>query len=229
MIFAAFFLIISIAPVYAQRGGHGGGSHASSGGSHGGFSSGHSGGFPSHSGFSGGYGGSHVGVGSGWVNGSRGVRIRTYGYGYRRGYPYWGYGYPWGYYVGIDPYWWWDTYPSESDSDQRAEASAMNEQNLEEQQALRDQDQDLYARNSGPRQSATTASQEDNSPATVLVYRDQHQREVQNYAIVDEMLWIFTPQRIEKVPLAILDVPATIKANEDRGVDFRLPESRAGQ
>jgi hypothetical protein len=61
------------------------------------------------------------------------------------------------------------------------------------------------------------------------VFRDQHQREIQNYAIVDEMLWIFTPQRIEKVPLAVLNVPATIKANEDRGVEFRLPESSTGQ
>ncbi len=108
----------------------------------------------------------------------------------------------------------------------------MNADNLQEQQALREQDQDAYGapmRQPPHASPAPAATQADNSPATVLVFRDQHQREIRNYAIVDEMLWIFSPQRIEKVPLAILDVPATIKANDDRGIDFRLPESSSGQ
>jgi hypothetical protein len=59
--------------------------------------------------------------------------------------------------------------------------------------------------------------------ATVLVFRDQHKQEVQNYAIVGQTLWIFTEQQARKVPLSDLDVTATTKANEDRGIDFRLP------
>jgi hypothetical protein len=47
---------------------------------------------------------------------------------------------------------------------------------------------------------------------------------VQNYAIVGETLWIVTEERARKVPISDLDIPATRKANEDRGVDFRLPE-----
>jgi hypothetical protein len=246
--FAAFLLIISVVPVCAQ---HGGG-HGSSGGSHGGFSGGHSsfsgshGRFVGHSGFVGHgsvVGGSHVAshfgshVGSGQRSFVRGDHSRNgrvgfrnrYGYGY--GYPY--YGYPLYAYGGIDPYWWWDTYSSndQDDAQQREEAAEMNAQNLEQQQALREQDQDAYARPmSRPHASpARAAEQAENSPATVLVFRDQHQREIQNYAIVDEMLWIFTPQRIEKVPLAVLNVPATIKANDDRGVGFRLPEASTGQ
>lgn len=246
---AAFLLIIAIVPVCAQRSsGHSsGGSHGSVGGGHASFG-GHvssGGSFGGHAGFVGpgaGYSGGHYGAGS--RPGSRtyghsgGVRIRTYGvrnrfgYGYRYGYPYGysNYGYPYYGYAGIDPYWWWDTYPSESEAQQRAEANEMNQENLEEQQALREQDEDAYARPMPrPRQAPAASQQAENDPATVIVFRDQHQREVKNYAIVNEMLWIFTPQRIEKVPLAILDVPATIKANEDRGVDFRLPESGEGQ
>ena len=107
----------------------------------------------------------------------------------------------------------------------------MNAENLEEQRALREQDQ-AYARPMRQPPHATqarAAEPAENGPATVLVFRDQHQREIQNYAIVDEMLWIFSPQRIEKVPLAVLNVPATIKANEDRGVEFHLPEASTGQ
>ena len=107
----------------------------------------------------------------------------------------------------------------------------MNAENLQEQQALREQDQDLYARQMArPRQPQPSVSEKaENDPATILLFRDQHTREVQNYAIVDEMLWIFTPTRIEKVPLAVLDIPATMQANENRGVDFRLPGVSQGQ
>jgi len=110
-------------------------------------------------------------------------------------------------------------------------ANEMNEENLEEQQALGEQDQDAYAqarRQSRPAQSSASQSAE-NDPKTVLIFRDQHQREIQNYAIVDDLIYVFTPQRTEKVPLAVIDVPATVRANEDRGVDFHLPGVNEGQ
>jgi len=143
----------------------------------------------------------------------------------------WGNGYPLYAYGGIDPYWWWDS-SSSYDEDlarDRALASQMNTDNLEEQRSLRYQDADSRAR-SRPDESRSGADERaKNDPATVLVFRDQHQREIHNYAIVDGLLWNFTPQRIEKLPLAILDIPATIKANEDRGVEFSLPRSSEGQ
>jgi len=55
------------------------------------------------------------------------------------------------------------------------------------------------------------------------VFRDRHSEEIRNYAIAGETLWVFTQQRARKIPIAELDVPATTKANEDRGIDFRLP------
>lgn len=61
---------------------------------------------------------------------------------------------------------------------------------------------------------------------TVLVYKDGHKEEVANYAIVGDHLFDFTTGR-RKVALADLDLPATTKANDERGVDFQLPTVRA--
>lgn len=62
----------------------------------------------------------------------------------------------------------------------------------------------------------------ENAP-TILVFRDAHRNEVQNYAIVGHTLWVFTEQRARKIPISDLDVEATRKVNADRGVEVRLP------
>ncbi len=41
--------------------------------------------------------------------------------------------------------------------------------------------------------------------------------------MVGHTLWIFNQDRAKKVPLAELDLPATAKVNDDRGVDFSIP------
>ena len=251
--FAAFLLIVSLVPVCAQRGGRGagGGGHGGFGGAHGGFG-GH-GGVTSH-GFAGpGLGGSHVAGSHGAVThmasrsgggfGPRSDHFRgrgfdrgfrqhrfgfAYGYPYARGYPYWGY---------YDPYWdwWWDSASSydEDAARERQLAAEMNYENLQEQDRLRqqNQDQDAYARHRPYAPAAQPSQQEQaqNEPPTVLIFRDQHQREIRNYAIVGSTLWNFMPQRTEKIPLAQLDIPATEKANDDRGVEFHVPRASEGQ
>jgi hypothetical protein len=60
---------------------------------------------------------------------------------------------------------------------------------------------------------------------TVLVFRDGHQQQVNNYAIMGQMVYVLD-DGTHKIPLANLDVPATVKANDDRGVEFNIP---AGQ
>jgi hypothetical protein len=234
-LFALAVSLVLMASVqsFAQRGG----GHGSAGG-HGGFSS--------HGGFSGGHasaghaiGGMHPGSGfsaragrgasfnrglsaRGFGHSGVGLRLRTYGfrngcYGYRCGY---GYGYPWlgG---GVDPYWWWDSGSSydQDQQDQIGLANQMNQQSLEEQHMRHQGDQDMYARSAPPHVPERTEA----APATVLVFRDQHKQEVQNYAIVGETLWNFSPQHTQKIPLSDLDLPATTKANDERGVDFRVP------
>jgi hypothetical protein len=139
-----------------------------------------------------------------------------------------GFGCGWG---GIDPYWWSDSGSYDQDQQNQIDmANQMNAQSLEEQR-MRQQDdprgdQDAYARSS-PRPTRDPGTQPD--PATVLVFRDQHKQEVQNYAIVGQTVWTFAPQRTQKIPLSDLDLPATTKANDERGVDFRVPGSNEGQ
>lgn len=57
---------------------------------------------------------------------------------------------------------------------------------------------------------------------TVLVFRDGHQQEVENYAIAGNKL-IVLGEKTERIQLSDLDLNATAKANEDRGVDFKMP------
>jgi hypothetical protein len=61
-------------------------------------------------------------------------------------------------------------------------------------------------------------------PATILVFKDGHTKEVSNYAILGTNLFDLTPGHRLKVALSDLDVAATQKANEDQGVDFQLPK-----
>jgi hypothetical protein len=60
-------------------------------------------------------------------------------------------------------------------------------------------------------------------PQTVLVFKDGHQVEVENYAIVGSTLYDLTDGRRRKIPLSDLDIDATTKQNGDRGIDFQVP------
>ncbi len=62
-------------------------------------------------------------------------------------------------------------------------------------------------------------------PQTVLVFKDGHQLEVENYAIVGSSIYDLTEGRSHKIALSDLDLTATTKQNDDRGVDFQLPSS----
>lgn len=138
------------------------------------------------------------------------------------GWPFWYAGY-------YDPYWSGDS-GSSYDEDRAREielANEMNAQSLAEQRMRREQDQDLYAPTDPPPQHAEERTE--STPTTVLVFRDERKREVQNYAIVGQTLWIFAPQRTEKISLSQLDIPATTQANDERGVDFRVPAAGEGQ
>jgi hypothetical protein len=60
-------------------------------------------------------------------------------------------------------------------------------------------------------------------PQTVLVFKDGHQLEVENYAIVGNTLYDLTEGRRHKIPLSDLDLDATTQQNDKRGIDFQLP------
>jgi hypothetical protein len=60
-------------------------------------------------------------------------------------------------------------------------------------------------------------------PRTLLVFKDGSRREVANYAIVAATLYDLSAGRTQKVALAELDLQATVKQNDQRGVEFQLP------
>jgi hypothetical protein len=60
-------------------------------------------------------------------------------------------------------------------------------------------------------------------PETLLVFKDGHKLPVQNYAIIGDTLYDMTPGHSRRVALADLDIDTTVKENDARGIDFRLP------
>ncbi len=76
---------------------------------------------------------------------------------------------------------------------------------------------------------ASEAAPAKEQPQTLLVFKDGRHVEVQNYAIVGDMLYDMTPGHSHKVLLADLDLDATTKQNDDRGIDFRLPPHTKAQ
>jgi hypothetical protein len=74
-----------------------------------------------------------------------------------------------------------------------------------------------------PPEPAEEAKAAADQPPTILVFHDGHTLEVKNYAIVGDVLYDFSADRRKKIALAELDLTATQKKNEDRGIDFRLP------
>ena len=163
------------------------------------------------------------------IDGAR-FRIRNRGVAgpWRYGYPGW-YGYYNPYFY--DPYWLWDSSSSYDDGQDQGDAQGyvMGQQGPDEPGAPDSygenysdgRDQDAYARPAPyePRHAELTAP----SAPTTLIFRDQHKEEIQNYAIVGDMLFSFSAERTQKIPLSDLDIPATTKVNEDRGVNFRVP------
>jgi hypothetical protein len=89
---------------------------------------------------------------------------------------------------------------------------------MREEQALRE--------SRGAPSAQPSAAAEEKPPATVLVYRDGHQVEVEDYAIQGQTLWVFSNQLTRRVPLADLDLAATERVNEERGVEFVSPNAQ---
>ncbi|HVI10032.1 MAG TPA: hypothetical protein VND65_17220 [Candidatus Binatia bacterium] len=78
--------------------------------------------------------------------------------------------------------------------------------------------------NSPPADSS--AEQQDDSPPqpVILVFKDGHQLEIGNYAIVSRTLYDLTPGHTRKIEMSLLDLEATERINEDRGVIFQWPQ-----
>jgi hypothetical protein len=215
---ATFSLILFALPLWAQRrgGGGGGGSHSVS---HGGVAAHSSGSF--HSGSVGRSSSVNLRIGNSYYP-RRAVSGRRSYYSYYR-YPY---RYP---YAGYYPYYGWYSDPLYDGNDQDSYADVSNPAPYAED----------YSQNSGLQRDvqalngkidrlqadveARNHPKTEMEPATALVFRDKHVEEVRNYAISGGMLWVLNDQVAKKIPLAQLDIDATVKMNGDRGVDFQVP------
>jgi hypothetical protein len=76
-------------------------------------------------------------------------------------------------------------------------------------------------------QSSDTEAQapapvEDKTPATVFIFKDGHQLETKNYAIMGGTLFDFSSKILKKIQMDEIDSAATLKANDDRGVTMKL-------
>jgi hypothetical protein len=66
------------------------------------------------------------------------------------------------------------------------------------------------------------------SAPAVLVYRDGHSEELSSYSIIGPLIYTkddywSSGNWTRKIQIADLDLPATLKQNQDRGVKFELP------
>jgi hypothetical protein len=67
-------------------------------------------------------------------------------------------------------------------------------------------------------------------PPAVLVYRDGRREEVADYTIADGVIFVHgnywqNGGWTKRIPLSALDPPATMRANQERGVRFMLPSA----
>lgn len=65
-------------------------------------------------------------------------------------------------------------------------------------------------------------------PPAILVYRDGHTEELSSYSIIGGSIhtksnyWV-TGTWTRTIPVADLDIPSTLRQNQQRGVNFELP------
>ena len=140
------------------------------------------------------------------------------------------------YYYGVYPYVWypfygWDSGNSSSPADSDSQQALADEQrrNAELAAALADQ-QDRESEPPPAREyQCGPPNVRDDTPRTILIFSNGVHAEIQNYAIMGDTLYDFSAQRTRKILLSQLDLYATIKANDDRGIEFRVPPKQQSQ
>ena len=134
--------------------------------------------------------------------------------------------------------WYWDWYGSSYDSYDSSQNDYAQSQMLRQidelsQEVQRLREEQEYSQVAAasvpapplapaPQQSAEQAKIDTGLPV-VLVFFDKKIQEIKNYAVIDEMLVVFDGTRTTKIPLRDVDLAATMKLNDERGVDFQIP------
>ncbi len=156
-----------------------------------------------------------------------------FGSAFGSGFPAWGGGYGTPYYFDQASY-----DQDESTQAQSADRQRMlDEVNFERRRAMELERQ--YAELQAAQETSEQATQQQatqNAPSqsasgarpmpAILVFRDGRQMQVENYVITPNRLFSLGPDERRTIQLSELDLEATIKANQDRGVSFSVPKSK---
>jgi hypothetical protein len=70
---------------------------------------------------------------------------------------------------------------------------------------------------------SAAARPEHEQPATTIIFKDGRRVDVRNYVIAKNTLTILDGGMRQRFQLSQVDLPATQKANDERGVDFKAP------
>jgi hypothetical protein len=139
-----------------------------------------------------------------------------------------GYGYGNGYYgLGLYPFLGYGYY-----GDSYGDQQPLPERYAQPYDAIPQQDGDYYPPPipyaMGPQQPQSAVAEPPVQPSTpiTLVLKTGQKIEVQNYAIMNGMFWDFTKQNSKRIPLAQVDLAASVKATDAAGGAF--PEESFG-
>jgi len=168
------------------------------------------------------HGSSHHPGNSNHIHSSHGFRIRTYWpNGYNR-YPYY-YGAYW------SPFWDWSSSSYDSSDDnyvaQRQAQQQIDDLSAQVRDLQQQREERAYNPPPVPRPPAPSHTEAKTEPdmSVVLVYLDKRIEEIKNYAVANEKVVVFDNHHVKKIPLADIDLAATMKLNDERGVDFQVP------
>jgi hypothetical protein len=150
-------------------------------------------------------------------------------HGFRHGFYSYGYGaYP--YYGWYSPFWDWETpsYDARNDyQDRYAESQYQTASEInrlaDEVEQLREERASGSVEQAPPRPAVQPEAKNDQDLPVVLVFLDKHIQEIRNYAVANEMVVAFDGSRTRKYPLMDIDLAATMKLNDERGVNFSVP------
>ena len=90
------------------------------------------------------------------------------------------------------------------------------------QQPQEERKSDKQSQSSDENAVQASAPVEDKSTPTVFIFKDGHQLETKNYAIMGGTLFDFSGKVLKKIQMDEIDSAATLKANDDRGVVMKL-------
>jgi hypothetical protein len=118
-----------------------------------------------------------------------------------------------------------DALARERDALAQQRDSRYGEHYLDGREQSRSRESSSNSKDAAPEPASPSASEPDNTPATVFIFKDGHKMETQNYAIVGDTLFDFSNNGMHKIKLADLDLDATKKANDNLGITVKLPNS----